>query len=278
MAQTFTVFENKTYGIIIAPRFFPVTILSQKFGYTKFYNEYLNSLDKVSYYIDFNDSRNPLYLLKPIPSPYRSSSAMQFYSAVQDNFSQSNAFTSEYVIEDCDIEHVDDYKESHHTSASTSDNEFTLTRKNSDKLVPLESCGALELRLDSNEEEALLRAHINYYLNEIGLACIDLEKNNYPLHFLSTKGDSYIYLSLLDHFDSRRAITTVSSNNAMQLALGRSGWVEFLEVHAHLAGTFFEVLYACAHLQKNDTVIRDLEVALVGNVVMSEQSNIVTFV
>jgi hypothetical protein len=42
------------------------------------------------------------------------------------------------------------------------------------------------------------------------------------------------------------------------------GFYEFLEADSHLAGAFFEVIYACAMLQGNHEIRKKMERVLVG--------------
>lgn len=110
----------------------------------------------------------------------------------------------------------------------------------------------------------MLKASINHYLIKIKLKPIDEESNQYPLHFLSTKGDALLKYALLDYFTNRKVLTQLVTNDSMKLALGRMGFYEFLEADSHLAGTFFEVIYACAMLQGNHEIRKKMERVLVG--------------
>lgn len=188
-------------------------------------------------------------------------------------FDRINEYTYEYNIEGGDLTVDENYKRYKLTSLQSE--EVQREAKLMDESSPLDMYLAGKVKT-SKDEEIVLKRSINYYLSQLGLNPVE-NVQEYPMHFLSTKGDALIQVALLDYFTNRRTLEILSSNASMQLALGRLGFYEFLEVDTHLAGTFFEVLYACAVFQQNSDVCRKFELTLIGEEPMKERLFAVKF-
>mgnify|MGYP000903807320 CR=1 FL=1 len=121
------------------------------------------------------------------------------------------------------------------------------------------------------DEAKYLFKHLNWYLNNLGLAKIKYVKSKEDLYYLSTVGDSLINALVWDLVTSNQEVKLISNNHYMQGALLRLGYPEFADVSPHLSGTFFEAIFACAFKQGNSEVINKLKESLLGSAYTNNQ-------
>ena len=133
-------------------------------------------------------------------------------------------------------------------------------------------------KLTTCQEEKFLAAHINYYLPLMGLRQINMETldttQNNPLYFLSTLGDSRLYLDMLNKITDRKLLQFFNTNAYQKSILVRFGFPEFVDLDEHVCGTILEALYKVAHLQNNVFVQRGILEALVGEHIKAESYSI----
>lgn len=133
-------------------------------------------------------------------------------------------------------------------------------------------------KLTTCQEEKFLAAHINYYLPLIGLKQINMETldttQNNPLYFLSTLGDSRLYLDMLNKITDRKLLQFFNTNAYQKSILVRFGFPEFVDLDEHVCGTILEALYEIAYLQNNALIQREILEALVGEHIKSKSYSI----
>ena len=254
--------KSSQTGKVILPSHFPFGVLAKRFGDVKKVNvkSYrLKTLSDIDGYLVVEGDK---LVIKPITKSDKGSYLLPFIVRIEEQLERTNDFTRDYEVYPKDIffetqtpqELEESQGETRETSSVIFDDEQT---------EPIDLYYASK-QLSSQQEEEVLKASINHYLIKIKLKPIDEESNQYPLHFLSTKGDALLKYALLDYFTNRKVLTQLVTNDSMKLALGRMGFYEFLEADSHLAGTFFEVIYACAMLQGNHEIRKKMERVLVG--------------
>lgn len=121
------------------------------------------------------------------------------------------------------------------------------------------------------DEAKYLFKHLNWYLNNLGLAKIKYVKSKEDLYYLSTVGDALINALVWDLVTSNQEVKLISNNHYMQGGLLRLGYPEFANVSPHLSGTFFEAFFACAFKQGNLEVINKLKDSLLGSAYLNKQ-------
>lgn len=121
------------------------------------------------------------------------------------------------------------------------------------------------------DEAKYLFKHLNWYLNNLGLAKIKYVKSKEDLYYLSTVGDALINALVWDLVTSNQEVKLISNNHYMQGGLLRLGYPEFANVSPHLSGTFFEAIFACAFKQGNLEVINKLKDSLLGSAYLNKQ-------
>lgn len=120
---------------------------------------------------------------------------------------------------------------------------------------------------NTNRENELLIEHLNYYLKKLGLKQIK-NISSYRIFDLSTIGDKMIALDLLLEHGITSSITDtniINSNRLQQFAMAYLGFVEFLYTPEHLAGTFFETIYAISKIQGNQELSNKLTSILINH-------------
>lgn len=263
--------ETSRTGRIILPSYFPISVLRKAVGEeVKIINEYTPRMtDIVGYLIKDGDR----FVIKPVSQSDRKAFLTSFTMRIEDLLEATNDFTHEYNIYPSDIV-LDGKSSSSQQKEEEQENLQIIDEYEEDSPVqehiysdidtmPIDLFVASK-ELTSVQEESVLKTSINHYLIKFGLRPIDEESNKYPLHYLSTKGDTLLGYALLDYFTNRKVLKQLLTNESMKLALGRMGYHEFLEANTHLAGTFFEVIYACAMLQNKNEVRQKMEKVLVG--------------
>ena len=253
------IIENDGLGKVIVPQYFPISVFKRAFGSLEISKDYIDKLSSVTGYISLNKvNDNHIFTVKELSQEEREGSLSSFYYSVKDMFAEINSFTYENYIEQEDLSLEPGYQKVKYDKVKSK-----VVKENFDEVQAPVDMYLVGKMKNSKDEELILKKSINYYLEKLGLHSIE-NLSDYPVHYLSTKGDSLIHVALLDYFDNRKILDLLSSNGSMQLAMGRLGFYEFLEIDKHLAGTFFEVLYACAILQSNSEVAKQLELTLVG--------------
>ena len=121
------------------------------------------------------------------------------------------------------------------------------------------------------DEAKYLFKHLNWYLNNLGLAKIKYVKSKEDLYYLSTVGDALINALVWDLVTSNQEVKFISNNHYMHGGLLRLGYPEFANVSPHLSGTFFEAIFACAFKQGNLEVIDKLKDSLLGSAYLNKQ-------
>lgn len=261
--------KSNALGKTILPSYFPIGVIAKRFGYMEYVLEKVSTLHDIDYYLVKRDEK--LVLMK-LTNNDKKSYLSSFYMRKESEFDKVNEYTEGYEIFPADILLESEYLE--YLSNEAEENGAQIIERteiaekdetiySDSKATPIDLYIAKN-SLDSQKEELVLKASINYYLIAIGLKPIDEASNQYPLHFLSTKGDALLKYALLDYFTNRKILDQLVTNESMKLALGRLGFYEFLEADTHLAGTFFEVLYACAMLQNKTDIRKKMEAILVG--------------
>lgn len=120
---------------------------------------------------------------------------------------------------------------------------------------------------NTNRENEFLIEHLNYYLKKLGLKQIK-NISSYRIFDLSTIGDKMIALDLLLEHGITSSITDVNiinSNRLQQFAMAYLGFIEFLYAPEHLAGTFFETIYAISKIQGNQELSNKLTSILINH-------------
>ena len=102
---------------------------------------------------------------------------------------------------------------------------------------------------------------------------LDTTQNN-PLYFLSTLGDSRLYLDMLNKITDRKLLQFFNTNAYQKSILVRFGFPEFVDLDEHVCGTILEALYEVAYLQNNEFVQRSILEALVGEHIKAESYSI----
>ena len=110
------------------------------------------------------------------------------------------------------------------------------------------------------DEETALAYHLNYYLESLGLKQVG-SCSSYRL--LAYYGDSVASMSLASRY-GYLSYSKLLSNVNMSYSLAKLGFIEFLSIDSHLAGSFYESILACAEMQKNYEVKNTLITALIG--------------
>lgn len=256
--------SNHQTGKTILPSYFPLGVFVSRFGEASRVTELVRKLSDIDNYLVLEDSK---LVIKPIREVDKQSFLTSFIMRIEDQLERTNDFTADYEIYPSDIVFESELKPViKATTSQIEDKKIPDTVEGifSDiKTEPIDLYVASK-SLTSAQEEVVLKTSINHYLIAFGLKPIDDDSNQYPLHFLSTKGDALLNYALLDYFTNRKALSQLVTNESMKLALGRMGFYEFLEADSHLAGTFFEVVYACAMLQNEHSIRKRMEQTLVG--------------
>lgn len=263
------IINNKETGVTILPSYFPIGIIARRFGEVEQVTNRVSKLTNIDRYLVLEGDK---LVLKKIKSVDKQSFLTSFTMRIEEQLDRTNDFTTEYEIFPSDLYFEEDLKQetSQNNLADSKDDNLDNQAEEQINIIYSDSKTApIDLYmaskpLSSQQEEMVLKASINYYLTAIGLRPIDEQSNHYPLHFLSTKGDALLNYALLDYFTNRKALKQLVTNESMRLALGRLGFYEFLEADSHLAGTFFEVIYACAMLQNEHDIRKKMEQILVG--------------
>ena len=133
-------------------------------------------------------------------------------------------------------------------------------------------------KLTTCQEERFLAKHINYYLPLMGLRKIDMssvstEQEN-PLFFLSSFGDSRIYLDMLNCLTDRKLLQYYNTNSYQKTILIRFGFPEFIDLDEHVCGTILEAVYEISHMQGNNFVKNAILKALIGDYINNENKQI----
>lgn len=283
------VVENKEIGRCILPAFFPIGVLANRFGYINQNIKQPKTLEAFHSYLVYDKQLDKM-LVKKLKKADKQAYYLSFITRNASEFESTNEFTREYEIVPSDIvleeeaygeaavltpslsaQQVPDRK-SHHLPELIEE----IYDEETTQPVDLEQAG-FDKKLTSEQEEAILKTCINYYLLKLGLTPIDRANNHYPLHHLSTKGDALLNYALLDYFMDRHALQLLLANESMKYALARLGFHEFLRVNTHLAGTFFEVIYACAVLQDHDAIQKSMEKELVGEAAFENRLPLLIF-
>lgn len=141
--------------------------------------------------------------------------------------------------------------------------------------------GTTSKLLNSSQEEKFLAMHLNYYLPKMGLRQVNMEEldkdQDNPLYFLSSLGDSRLYLDMLNKISDRKLLQYFNTNAYQKTILVKFGFPEFIDLDEHMCGTILEVFYEVAHMQGNEFVGKAIMQALVGNYI-EENDYKVTFV
>lgn len=127
----------------------------------------------------------------------------------------------------------------------------------------------------SKSEEEFLVENINYYLDLLHLRSIDIEKTTWPIHYISTIGDSEVKKAYFKYIPNRKYQNEILSNQNMKSAMMRLGFYELHDLDNHLVGSLYEALFAIAIMQESIYAISVLENALFGNPIVLPDYKIV---
>lgn len=114
--------------------------------------------------------------------------------------------------------------------------------------------------MTSTQEGQALKIHLNYYLERLGLKKIsNLTTEVNDLFYLGTIGDAFLSYYIKSNYALKSTYSElILSNKFQQSILVHLGFIEFMSVNPHLAGTFFETIIYCAKLQNNDEFLNKI--------------------
>lgn len=261
------VVENDALGKVALPGYFPVGVLAKRFGYTRqVATDNITRMTDIKVYVVLDEGK---LVVKNLDEHDKEGFLRSFAARMEDEFEATNAYTLEHEIFPKDIVLEADVVANQPTPPVVEIEELRELVESKVEKVDKEVFERLDpqsIQGDFNRDlaEQSLQNFINYYLQEVDLRTVQLEKNQYPLSSLAVRGKGLLTYAVAEHFPTLSILEKLLSNESMQLALGRLGFYEFLEVDAHLAALFFEVLYASATLQGKHEIRRQLESTLVG--------------
>lgn len=259
--------ENDALGKVALPGYFPVGVLAKRFGYTRqVTTDSVTRMTDINVYVVLDEGK---LVVKNLSERDREGFLRSFAARMEEEFEATNVFTMEHEIFPKDIVLEDDVEANRPTPPVVEAEELRELVESKVEKVVKQDFTRLDPQIvqgdfDRDLAEKSLHTAINYYLQEVELKTIDLEQNQYPLSSLAVRGKGLLTYAVAEHFSNLSVLEKLLSNESMQLALGRLGFYEFLEVDAHLAALFFEVLYAAAALQGKHEIRRRLESILVG--------------
>lgn len=265
------VVENNANGKVILPSYFPIGVYAKRFGYTE--NVFTNNLTKmtdISAYLILDEGK---LVLKKLHDHDKEGFLRSFTARIEEQLDATNNYTMQHEIFPKDIfteEELKHYPELVSEKAATSPEPLpevdveVEAPLSSDGLSPIDPDSVAELPEDE-EIEDILAQYMNYYLEQLGLKQIDLDKNSYSLLLLAAKGEGLLSYAIAEYLPSLDALYAITDEHSLQLALGRLGFFEFLEVKERLCSYFFTAFYACAASQGNHDLRRHLEETLVGH-------------
>lgn len=141
--------------------------------------------------------------------------------------------------------------------------------KGDEPLPDVNLISTVKNKMSKDKEEGILREYVNYYLNDLGLNRLNLEKldqkYNHPMLKLASIGDAYLSALVRSTTLETSYSQFVESNRYLQIALLRLGYKEWMSVQAHAAGSLFEIMVYCAIKQDNKLVISKLTDSLIGS-------------
>lgn len=112
--------------------------------------------------------------------------------------------------------------------------------------------------VNTNKEGTLLKEHLNYYLEKLGLKKIK-NISDIDCYNLSSLGDGYFSIELKSKYKllDKSHSNLIYSNEMQKFCLMSLGFLEFINCTTHLAGTFFETIFFIAKIQnRNDVIIK----------------------
>lgn len=259
--------ENDALGKVALPGYFPVGVLAKRFGYTRqVTTDSMTRMTDINVYVVLDEGK---LLVKPLEESDKEGFLRSFAARMEEEFEATNAYTMDHEIFPKDLV-LEATVQANQPAPVVKTKELKELVEGKVKPLPTPAREGLtplaiqgELTADSPEE--LLQQFINYYLQALALKTIQLEKSLYPLNSLAVRGKSLLTYALAEYFPDLFLLEKLSGDESKQMALGRLGFYEFLEVKASLAALFFDVVYAVAAVQGQHDIRRRLESILVGD-------------
>lgn len=261
------VVDNEEFGKVVLPGHFPIGVLAKRFGYSPYVQtDNITRMTDINAYIILEEGK---LVVKQLEERDKEGFLRSFAARLEDEFEATNAFTMEHEIFPKDLVREEDINTYQARPVVETEELRELVEAKVEPAVLENPYSALDVTRFSVEfsremAEDGLQDSLNYYLQDLQLKALDKEKNHYPLSSLAVRGKGLLTYAVAEHFPKLVMLERLLSNESMQLALGRLGYYEFLEVDAHLAALFFEALYASAALQGKHEIRRQLESVLVG--------------
>lgn len=261
------VVDNEEFGKVVLPGHFPIGVLAKRFGYSPYVQtDNITRMTDINAYIILEEGK---LVVKQLEERDKEGFLRSFAARLEDEFEATNAFTMEHEIFPKDLVREEDINTYQARPVVETEELRELVEAKVEPAVvenPYSALDVTQLPAEFSREmaEESLQDYLNYYLQDLQLKALDKEKNHYPLSSLAVRGKGLLTYAVAEHFPKLVMLERLLSNESMQLALGRLGYYEFLEVDAHLAALFFEALYASAALQGKHEIRRQLEGVLVG--------------
>lgn len=263
------VVDNEEFGKVVLPGHFPVGVLAKRFGYSpQVPTDNITRMTDINAYVILEEGK---LVVKQVEDRDKEGFLRSFAARFEEEFEATNTFTMEHEIFPKDlmregevgvyqpkieVPRTEELRELVEAKATPAPRENRYDRLDVERFAG---------EFGREEAELALQKSLDYYLYELELKSIDRDKNRFPLSSLAVRGKGLLTYAVAEHFPKLEILEKLLSNESMQLALGRLGFYEFLEVDAHLAALFFEGLYAASALQGKHDIRRQLEMVLVGN-------------
>ncbi|KXT74638.1 hypothetical protein STRDD10_00792 [Streptococcus sp. DD10] len=274
------VVENDELGKVILPGFFPVGVLAKRFGYVRqITTDTITRMTDIDAYVILENGK---LVVKELKEKDKEGFLRSFAARLEEDIEATNTFTNEHEIFPKDLVFEYDVNKLSHSDEVMDTRELrqfveerAVKKTVKDNLEPLD-VSVISGDFSSDLAEKLMQNHLNFYLQQLELRGVDLGKNSYPLSSLAVRGKGLLTYAIAEYFPKLTILERILSNDSIQLALGRLGFYEFLEIDGHLAAVFFEAIYACAALQGKHDIRRKMEIVLVGERgVSAEQKGLV---
>lgn len=268
------VVQNDELGKVVLPGFFPVGVLAKRFGYAQQIQTNTSTrMTDFSAYVILQEGK---LVVKDLDARDKEGFLQSFAARLEEEIEATNAFTNDHEIFPKDLVLERDLNKVNPSEEVMDTTELRqLVEAKVEKKLIKEKLAALDVSrvnddFSSRLAEESLQDYLNYYLQEFDLKLIDKAKNAYPLTSLAVRGKGLLTYAIAEHFPKLTILERILSNDSIQLALGRLGFYEFLEVDGHLAAVFFEAIYASAALQGKHDIRRKMETVLVGEQAQAE--------
>ena len=270
------VVENKEIGKVILPAYFPIGVLAKRFGYLyQVPTDSHTRLTDVDAYLVLDEGK---LVMKSLEEQDKEGFLQSFAARIEEKLEATNNFTLEHAIFpkdifwEADLEEKAEQKEAKPSQPSSSAPSRTpepapapLSVRTLDQPAGRLDASQIKEGFTREQAAAYLEQYLNSYLAALSLKKLDQKGSDYPLGTLAVRGKGLLTYAVAERFPKLAVLEMLLSQESIQLALGRLGFYEFLEVDAQLAAVFFQALYACAAIQGRHEVRRQMEEILTGS-------------